>query len=98
MRVWNNGTPSDPERSVLNIVGAQVSDDVTKEATTIQTNQSATFDAPAAGGALTIGGTNATSVVIGKAGQLYSFNGVTAAAVPTPAGYSTMQTAGSTTS
>lgn len=48
-------------------------------------------------GAINIGAT-CGAINIGKAGSLIGMNGVTAAAIPTPTGYTTMQTAGSTTS
>lgn len=48
-------------------------------------------------GAINIGTTRG-AINIGLAGSLIGMNGVTAAAIPTPAGYSTMQTAGATTS
>lgn len=104
MRIMSNLTPFDPARSDFNFKGAKVTDDVTNECTTIDcgtlsagltvTGGVTNIDSTAA---LTLGASTATSIVIGKNGQLYGFNGVTAAAIPTPAGYSTMQTAGSTT-
>ena len=48
-------------------------------------------------GAINIGTTRG-AINIGTTGSLIGMNGVTAAAIPTPAGYSTMQTAGATTS
>lgn len=48
-------------------------------------------------GAINIGTTRG-AINIGLAGSLIGMNGVTAAAIPTPTGYSTMQTAGATTS
>lgn len=104
MRVLSNLTPFDPARPMLNFKGATVTDDITNDCTNVDCG-TLTAGLTVTGGvtnidstaALTLGASTATSIVIGKNGQLYGFNGVTAAAIPTPAGYSTMQTAGATT-